>query len=171
MVSGIKAPSKILKRLFRTGLYRRIDEFKAFVKQHIDENHHLYESIRDLKAANTIYDAFICGSDQIWAPNLFHEWSYLSFVDGKHRKIAYAPSIGLPTIPDTLKPRMASLIKEIRYLSVREKQGAEIINELTGIQVPIVLDPTLLINRNKWIRMLTETKLQEPYVLCYLLGE
>lgn len=170
LASAVKNPSRILEKLFRTGRYLRHYKFERFFDQYIDENGNLYKSIDELKSINCIYDAFICGSDQIWAPNQFNEWFYLSFVDDNRKKVAYAPSIGLPTIPDSLKSRMASLLREIKYLSVREKQGADIIKELTGINVPVVLDPTLLISKNKWISIATETKIKREYILCYFLG-
>lgn len=171
LVSVINNPSKIVRKFSRTrrptAYYRIID----FVNQYIDESNYLYKSISELKLTNEIYDVFICGSDQIWAPNQFNEWYYISFIDERHRKVAYAPSIGLPVIPNYLKSHMASLLRGIKYLSVREKQGARIINELTGIDVPVVLDPTLLINRNRWIDIATETKITGEYILCYLLGD
>lgn len=169
--SVIKLPSRIARRLFRTGLYRKGCKFRAFVSQYINENPRLYESLDDLKSTNNIYDAFICGSDQIWSPVLFAECYYLNFVNENRKKIAYAPSIGLPVIPDHLKPRMAHLIRQIPHVSVREKQGAALINELTGINVPIVLDPTLLVTRNDWEAMAVEPTIDKPYILCYFLGD
>lgn len=170
LVSVIKNPSKILKKLSRTRLPTAYYRIMDFVNQYIDESNDLYKSIAELKLTNEIYDVFICGSDQVWAPNHFNEWYYISFIDEKHKKVAYAPSIGLSVIPNNLKSHIASLLRGIKYLSVREKQGENIIYELTGIHAPVVLDPTLLINRNRWISTATETNIEEPYILCYFLG-
>lgn len=170
LISVIKDPSRIIGRLFPGGSIGRCKRFRDFVNKHIDKSDHCYRSIDELKLTNELYDVFVCGSDQIWAPNLFNEVYYLSFVDNNYKKIAYAPSIGLPIIPNNLKSHMALLLRGIKYLSVREKQGADIIKELTGIDVPVVLDPTLLIRKNKWVSVASETKIKGEYILCYFLG-
>lgn len=163
-------PSRLIKRLSRPNLAGRYDHFNAFVNTSIKTSGRKYYTLDDLRATNEAYDVFICGSDQIWAPNQFDERYYLSFVDDKRKTLAYAPSIGLPVIPEHLKPRMAQLIRDIAHLSVREEQGAEIIYDLTGLRVPVVLDPTLLISKERWRDMAATPTIQEPYVLCYFLG-
>ena len=44
------------------------------------------------------YDAFICGSDQIWSSYLMNPPYFLSFVPDNKPKIAYAPSFGAVTV-------------------------------------------------------------------------
>lgn len=51
-------------------------------------------------AQNGLFDTFVCGSDQIWAPNVFNDVYMLSFVDDEKKKVSYAASIGLPYIPN-----------------------------------------------------------------------
>ncbi len=97
----------------------RREKFAQFVTENIKESEKIYTP-SDVALTTEIYDAFVCGSDQIWAPNLFNEWFYINFISEKHKKIAYAPSIGLPVIPDHLKDKMATLIRNIGYLSIRE---------------------------------------------------
>lgn len=53
-------------------------------------------------AQNGLFDTFVCGSDQIWAPNVFNDVYMLSFVDDEKEKVSYAASIGLPYIPNEL---------------------------------------------------------------------
>lgn len=120
---------------------------------------------------NKKYDAFICGSDQIWAPTVFDENYFLSFVNDKNKKIAYAPSIGLPVIENKyVKAKMENLIKEFRFLSTREEQGARIIKNLTGKDANVVLDPTLLLNKQDWMEDFVEIP-YENYILAYFLGD
>jgi len=173
LVFAIKNPSigfQFLKQLLGMKLCVRDDKTENFF-DYIDESSHVYRSIEELKTANNKYDAFVCGSNQIWAPNVFNEILYLSFVDNKYRKIAYAPSIGLPAIPSGLRLRMASLIRDIKYLSIREAQGAAIIKDLTGIDVPVVLDPTLLLHKKEWTTIAIQPNIKDDYVLCYFLGK
>ena len=149
----------------------RRSNFSRFVDDNVRESE-MFCTTDDLARTEKIYDAVICGSDQIWAPNQFNEWYYINFISNKCKKIAYAPSIGLPVIPDDLKNKIAYLIKDIGYLSVREKEGAQIVHALTGIDVPVVLDPTLLISKDDWLgKVQKSTALDEPYILCLFLGE
>ncbi|MBN2513668.1 MAG: polysaccharide pyruvyl transferase family protein [Sedimentisphaerales bacterium] len=170
LFAAIRRPQKalnvILSRRTTRGLL-----YREFIDQYIVESKHLYRSLNELESANNSYETFVCGSDQIWAPNQFNERYYLGFVKEKNKKIAYAPSIGLPAIPDALKSRMASLINDIGFLSVREKDGAQLIRELTGIDVPVVLDPTLLLTTEEWLNISKTPNFNEPYILCHFLGK
>jgi hypothetical protein len=148
-----------------------LEKYSQFITQNIKESEKIFRP-DNLFLTNDIYDAFICGSDQIWAPNSFKEYFYINFIQDKYKKIAYAPSIGLSKIPDNLIKKMASLISEIGYLSIREQEGAKIVRELTGLNIPVVLDPTLLIDKEEWLGKIKKSTVpKEPYILCLFLGE
>jgi hypothetical protein len=124
---------------------------------------------------NEEYDAFVCGSDQIWAPTFFNEKYFLSFVENPNKRIAYAPSIGLTKIDDPyVKMRMAEHLKGFVSLSVREEQGAEIIKRISGKKAQVVLDPTLLLTSEEWDKLASPSlgmiDRNKPYILCYFLG-
>lgn len=120
---------------------------------------------------NDQYDAFICGSDQIWAPTVFNSKYFLDFVDDPNKMIAYAPSIGVTEVKDEhIKNCMKECIERFKYLSVREEEGKKIIKELCGKEAWVVLDPTLLLTLNEWDSMAIEKKQNSPYILCYFLG-
>lgn len=93
---------------------------------------------------------FVCGSDQIWNPYLYDPYYFLEFVQDSRRKIAYAPSFGVMEIPHRCQQRLRKAIAPFRYVSVREKRGAEIVRELTGKQVMVAVDPTLLVSMAHW---------------------
>lgn len=125
----------------------------------------------ELFLLNNIYDAFICGSDQIWAPTCYDENYFLSFVKEDYKKIAYAPSLGLPVIENNfIKENMKNLISKFSHLSTREEQGAKIIKDLTGKKAKVVLDPTLLLTRDEWEEDIVDVKYSN-YILAYFLGE
>ena len=44
--------------------------------------------------------------------------------------------------------------------------------ELTGMDVPVVLDPTLSVEPSVWSKLADEgrSRVQEPYMFCYFLG-
>lgn len=120
---------------------------------------------------NTEYDAFVCGSDQIWAPTCFNPKYFLNFVQDTKKMIAYAPSIGLTEVKDEYtKERMKECIERFKHLSVREEQGKRLIKEICNKESKVVLDPTLLLSNKEWNNIAVEPKESEKYILCYFLG-
>lgn len=133
-----------------------------------------FDTYMELKQLNNLFDAFICGSDQIWSPLSFDEKFFLNFAEN-NKKISYAPSFGVNSVKNkTIKDRMQKLISEFNYISVRELKGKEIVNELTGKEAQLVLDPTLLLNMEEWEFLSEESNdntIFEGYILCYFLGK
>lgn len=122
------------------------------------------------------FDAFICGSDQIWTPDesFFDPYYFLSFVKNKP-KIAYAPSIGRTSYPEEKRSQIATLLTTFRTISAREETGKQILTCLTDKPIHVCIDPTLLLESKKWITKLNLTSCTNSsdnnYVLCYYLGE
>lgn len=118
------------------------------------------------------FDAFVCGSDQIWSPRCFDAHYYLDFVDDSAKKIAYAPSFGCEGIQDgEMTLRIAGLLREFGSIAVREKSGADIVEGLVGMRPQVVLDPTLLLDAEEWRGVLMSYAVgAEPYCLFYFLG-
>jgi hypothetical protein len=127
---------------------------------------------RELAALNGVYDAFICGSDQIWNPYLFDAVYFLYFVRDDFRRIAYAPSFGVGTFPRFSNRRTAARLARIPHLSVREERGTQIVRALTGRDAPAVVDPSLLLDRAEWEALARPTATAEggPYVFGYFLS-
>ena len=147
-------------------------KFEAFLHRHIQFTPRCY-TLSDLERLNASFDAFVCGSDQIWSPLVFHPRYFLDFVREPQRKIAYAPSIGTEEIRDRfVRSEMAKLLANIGSLSVREESGRRIIRELTGRDAAVVVDPTQLLTQTDWINTfgLQQAADAKPYLLVYFLG-
>ena len=81
----------------------------------------LYGQISDsLTALNDQFDAFICGSDQVWSVHdgVFNPYYYLDFVTKK--KISYASSLGTDRIPPETAQIIKNLLVDFSAVSVRE---------------------------------------------------
>lgn len=127
----------------------------------------------DLFLLNDKYEAFVCGSDQIWAPTVFEPKYFLDFVRNNKRKIAYAPSIGVNKFEDEdIIQEFQRLINGFDFISVREKQGQDILKNIFNKNSDLVLDPTLLYDRHQWQELLKIKNYakKEKYILCYFLG-
>lgn len=171
LFSVIQHPSQLFKRLVCSKNSQRHIKFKLFLKEFINETRGTYYNNKELMVISDDYDAFISGSDQIWSPGQFNRAFFLDFCKDNRKKIAYAPSIGMNQIPESLKKEYAYLISRYSYVSVRENQGANMIEELVGFKPTVVLDPTLLICPNEWMEISKKMNIGEPYILCYFLGD
>lgn len=132
------------------------------------------ETSSDLFFLSSEFDGIVCGSDQIWSPSNFNSKYFLDFVED-NKKIAYAPSIGCSYISDeNIANEMSGLIGKFKHLSIRETKGAEIIKKLCNKVANVVLDPTLLLNKEEWLELLELNKsnnYKDDYIFCYFLGD
>lgn len=170
---GLRKVTSTLRPLYHSD--ERSKLFKNYVGDRVDFSQKCvsYPELCDL---NSEYDAFICGSDQIWSPICYDDKYFLSFVKNPNKMIAYAPSFGLPKIEnENIRNRIAKNISRFKHLSVREQQGANLIKELTGQDAKVVLDPTLLMSSAEWNSYLEIDNVQKinekNYIICYFLGE
>lgn len=170
----------ILFKIFNSGsklkenIYVHGEKFNDFRNKYFKYSTNCKDAT-ELFLLNNEYEKFVCGSDQIWAPTVFDENYFLSFVDNNSKKISYAPSIGMNSIENKeIRENMASLIKTFDSLSIREESGKEIIKSICGKNASVVLDPTLLLSKEEWKKnfQLDKTNIEkDSYILCYFLGE
>ncbi len=126
----------------------------------------------ELRAASQACDVLLAGSDQIWSPTWLNPVYFFSFADAGKPKLAYAPSFGVAEVPKGHKARMMqALIAPFRSISVREEEGAKILETLTGRQAPVLPDPVFLVTPEAWRSFADEPKVQGDYLLCYFIGE
>lgn len=125
---------------------------------------------RELKNIVKGFDVIVCGSDQIWSPAHFYKTYFAPFASGIS-KISYAPSIGTNNIPEELVDEYKKLLGQFKYISIREEKGKELLKDICGINSTVVLDPTLLLEKEDYYYM-EETVLgiAEPFIFCYFLN-
>lgn len=170
---GFKYILKNLSHLFYYyPLRRRYIKFESFLTDYLDLTEE-YTSLEQIEKAKTDYDIYIAGSDQIWNPvPADFDWAYyLEFVN-KGKKISYAPSFGqLASLggEDTQK-RIAKDLKSFESITVREQRAAENVKKLSGKDAEIVVDPTLLLPKEKWLSLIVDrNKKKEDYIFFYTL--
>lgn len=119
------------------------------------------------------YDFLVAGSDQIWNPEFSwgkDPYMFLQFARPEQR-VAYAPSIGLETIENQERLMYKERWSHWRALSSRETKGAEIIADVTGENVPTLIDPTLLLTQDDWRKMTHGIRTPRKYIFVYMLGD
>lgn len=116
------------------------------------------------------YDALICGSDQIWSPTWLNPAYFLNFT--KKPKVAYAPSLGVSTMTDSAKGRkIAALIRGFAAISVREEEGAALLQSLIGKKPAVMPDPVMLLPREKWLELIGGDIPMGNDILCFFLAD
>lgn len=145
--------------------------FDEFVANNFKQSFYASDELERVASSDEYYK-FICGSDQVWATTTLYPdpMMYLRFAP-RNKRIAYAPSLGRDYVPSYNRKTIKSYIKDIDCVSIREDVGKKLIKELTGRDVPVVADPTLLLRPEEWDTLKANIKLPENYVLCYFLDE
>lgn len=170
--------NKIRRRLRANDSERNIvgqisgNEFSEFRDKYLSFSKRVI-STSELQQVSNHFDRIVAGSDQVWSPNVFDPHYYLDFVSDPSKKIAYAPSIGVSSITNQhLRKAITKLLQGFPNISIREKAGALLIRDLTQKEVPVVLDPTLLLQQEDWSDLFSDTKQSnsKAYLLAYFLG-
>jgi len=155
--------------------HRRVKKIKYF--DDFRTKYFLLDQINDLYGAHNTdnlekYDGFLTGSDQVWnyATTRFDKAYFLDFVSNSKKKSSYAASFGFDRIPDEYLDEYKTLLGDFNHLSVREEQGAEIIKNLINRRAEVVLDPTMLLSRDEWIKVSQHCTQKNDYILIYQLA-
>ncbi len=132
----------------------------------------IYGSKAELGRCAGDYSTFIVGSDQLWLPsNIEADYYTLNFVPDSIKKIAYATSFGVSSLPHKQAVKATAFLGRLDSIAVREKSGQDIVMKLTGRDVPIVCDPTLLFTAAEWDETASASPhAGEKYIFCYFLG-
>lgn len=152
----------------------RMEAFARFKKAHFTKFSPVFVGYEALCEGAKRYSAVVTGSDQLWSPaGLPTNYYNLMFVPDGVRKISYASSFGVKNIPWYQKERTAAFLNRIDFISMRENRGSEIVKELTGRDVPTILDPVFMFDKAGWEELIPAEQgvsLDEPYVFAYFLG-
>ena len=143
-------------------------KFKNFINEKLNcskELHTIKELEVYLKEEN--FDYIISGSDQVWNPHIkdFSKAFFLPFKI-KSKKVTYAASIGNATEEDLLNYK--EYIKDFDYISLREENSKNIIENIIDKEISIVLDPVALLEKIEWDKLCTNNK-KNNYLLCYFI--
>lgn len=154
----------------QAGAKQKAASFDAFYA----ENMRLSVPCRDhaaLKKQASCYDLLLSGSDQVWSPVWLNPAYFLDFAQKKQPCAAYAASLGVEKAPIGRKARMMKrLLGRFGYISVREAEGAAIIEQLTGVTPPVLPDPVMLMPREDWLALAEPYRHEKPYLACYFIG-
>lgn len=147
-----------------------------FVSEHI-----VRRVVKDVsEIAEGEFDAIVVGSDQIWRARYAQpfpgvENAFLLFSKGWNiKRISYAASFGTDhweyNKSDTVNCSM--MAQTFDAVSVREASGIMLCREYLGVDAQQVIDPTLLLNMDDYVKLIKRNTPQSSGTLmCYALDQ
>ena len=170
----------VFRKLYHKFSYEHYFSWRHFwkdTKSFLQPKSNKYTSHNELlaKFPNEKFDAVIVGSDQVWRWKLIGLNYFLDFItDSSTKRYSYAASFGLDEWHGTEEDRKAisELLKKFNRISVREESGVKICKETFGVDVELVLDPTLLHTRDFYEKTLLKDHpaKENNKIISYILG-
>lgn len=141
---------------------------RRFVSRYVKISH-LYYTYDELLKNPPESDVYLTGSDQVW--NTEHNKGieliyYLSFVPPGSKKCSFSSSIGMDYIDPKYENQTKLLLSQYDSISVREYKAVDLLRRL-GINSKKVVDPTLLLPRKEWEKLVRPYSHNRPYILVY----
>lgn len=153
------------------------EKFVDFVRENnLTYQNGQFYTLDELKKISQDFYAFITGSDVVWNPYLHKNQNdpgyFLDFTTEATKRIAYAASFGVTALPEASQRTLKTYLSKFDAISIREQSGANLIKAQTGIDVPVVLDPTLLLEPEKYRDIEKEVpNLPKEYIAVYKFGD
>lgn len=149
--------------------YRTI-EFLNFRKKYLNMTPR-FRNKDELNILTDYLDMYITGSDQVWRKQITGaniETYFLDFAKGKN-KISYAASFGTNDFEGNEEETedCKVLLKSFYNISVREEEGQKILSNRFDQESTLVLDPTLLLKKEEYEKLITETYDEKIDVAVY----
>lgn len=151
---------------------------RKFTEENITttEVFHNQQELASLIEKNS-FEGYVVGSDQVWRPsysiNIYND--FLDFCQKLKgvKRMAYAASFGVADweFSKEQTDKCSSLAKLFDAISVREESGIRLCKEHLGVEAIQVLDPTLLLGKEDYIRLAECNGEQESdgELFCYIL--
>lgn len=140
----------------------------SFIGEKLDVEY--YQDYADLERRGLEQEecCYVAGSDQIWHPDQCRKSFFLDFAR-EHRRISYAASMGKTIIPLEKRDTIQGFLENFEHISVREEQCRKALQPLTDKNIEVHIDPTFLLEQSHWRSLEKAYKMQEPYILVYMI--
>lgn len=167
-----RTPSEVVYKL-NDNILKYI--FLKFRKKHLILGSSRYIRLQELRNTPPVADAYICGSDQVWNPHAINgndeSVVWLGFGSDNVRRISYAASFSVPDLDAAIRERWSGYAQHFHAVSVREKDGVDLMKKLGRDDAVWVPDPTLLLDASEYCAVELKIKEQHvPYFFSYMLG-
>lgn len=168
---GIQKSINILLDILKNhnSIKERMKAFKKFRNEKLILSNDTYYTNEELIKNPPNFKYYITGSDQIWNPQFFTKIGnsyFLDFANEQSTKISYAASLAI-NVDSSLKEFFQNHLERFDFISIRESEHLDFIQNTTQKPVAVTLDPTLLLDSSDWDKISKEPNIQDKYILVY----
>ncbi len=155
--------------------YREIkeqrDNFKNF-RENILNTTKVYNNVKEVKDNPPVADFYVTGSDQVFGLRCdVAAVRLLNFGDDFVKRFSYAASLGEYDWNDKEKRIFNKMLSKFDMISVREKYAKEYIESFSDKKPDVHIDPTFLLEKSQWHKIIKNPNTKDKYILCFpLLG-
>lgn len=169
-IEAFKTPWRLVRRIiFGRNYARNIKIYNGYLAAHCQMSSPIYDSDNFAEKCPKS-DFYLTGSDQVWNSkhNLYLNKRY--FFEGlpsSVKKVSYSASFGVDELPIEEYQEVKKMLASYSHISVREN-SAKVIVESMGYQATQLIDPTIMLDLERWKAFMSERIINEPYLLLYI---
>ena len=161
-----------LKMIMQEGRFsEKVKKLKRFIDERISviEVRSPKEAVSEIKDS----DVLLAGSDQIWTIITGKSAGWYTFrwpgLSDDVKRASYAASASLIKLSDTQKDNYHRALRNFSTVSFREQQSVDLLRSSLSSPVRCDLDPTLLLDKERWSEISADRTESSPYVFIYML--
>lgn len=173
--SMASSKSNLLKRAVKITLFELFTkkEYSVKTKAFSDFRSKYLNIDSDLESLSENYELFVCGSDQIWNPNITDGLKDYYFGTNKNQKgvrtISYAASCGnVDDVRCSFEKPFFEMLSSLDKIGVREASLDRYLKE-NNVESSCNIDPTFLLSKDDYINEFSLKSTDKKYILCYAL--
>ena len=153
------------------------NQFKDFSEKYFELSSKYFPR-GSFKYISKCSDNYMVGSDQVWNKTFSYVmrdsgYFQLKFIADDKKKISYGSSFGQRSdaVEEDKLEYYKSLYKRFDYISLREKSGVEVMDDLFDVKAKYVLDPVFLLTKDDYADLISKIKVSEdkPFIVSYIL--
>ncbi len=161
------------KIILTNSIRKQVGVFNKFLSENINLSRD-YFSYEEIKNDIPVADIYCSGSDQVWNSDWNQQIDktfFLDFLPNNAKRISFSSSIGKSEIDENESKVIIPMLKKYSYITVREQSAVDLLKSY-NIDAKLVLDPTLMLNKNEWIDFCSSEKIDisGKYILVYQLN-
>lgn len=179
--TGVNSAGHKVKRLVKILLglrdareeYFRERSYRQFDRKYLRVEEEALDEFYAESRLGQRYDAFICGSDQVWNPfTPYMNGIFFADIPNVKKRISYAASFGVEELPERTVQQYSKWLRGFDAISVREESGKRIVESLTEKQATVLVDPTMMLDGDEWAKIEEKPEgfSDRKYIFQYFLG-
>lgn len=148
--------------------YKKYIKYRLFRARYLNAG----KEFKNNKEVPGKYDTIIIGSDQVWGLHCTNGIDEIFFGEFQHKEckiVGYGISGNILSLEKIGNESLKKYCRNFNKISFREESFKEYIKENIGVNGDLVLDPTLLLDKNSWEKVTDKIKFPTNYILTYFL--